>query len=191
MVTDLTPAMLEAAREFLLAEGVTNAQFEIADAENLPFAANSFDRATCRIAPHHFPNIAQAVQEAARVLKPGGLFLLIDSTAPKDPMLDTFINEVEKWRDASHGRSCTKEEWQAFCTQAGLEVELTEIFRKTHSYDDWTARSQMPIADKEALERRILSSAPRIQQYFDVVTRENSHLASITMDYILLKGRKR
>src|SRR6266581_6211669 len=78
VVTDLTPRMLEKAREYILAQGVTNAQFQTADAEQLPFAAESFDRVTCRIAPHHFPDIAQFVQEVARVLKPGGIFLLID-----------------------------------------------------------------------------------------------------------------
>ncbi len=107
MVTDLTPRMLEKAREFLLAQGVTNAQFQVADAELLSFADGSFDRVTCRIAPHHFPNMALAVREAARVLKPGGLFLLIDCMAPDDPELDAFDNTVEKWRDQSHGRSCT------------------------------------------------------------------------------------
>src|SRR5437667_1288121 len=77
-VTDLTPRMLEKAREFLLAQGVTNAQFQVADAEQLPFPSESFDRVTCRIAPHHFPHIAQSVKEVARVMKPGGLLLLID-----------------------------------------------------------------------------------------------------------------
>src|SRR5437588_1349028 len=113
-VTDLTPRMLEKAREFLLAQGVTNAQFQVADAEHLPFAEATFDRVTCRIAAHHFPNIAQSVKEVARVLKRGGLYLLIDCMAPDDQELDTFDNTVEKWRDPSHGRSCTPEEWRAF-----------------------------------------------------------------------------
>src|SRR6266571_6893105 len=97
-VTDLTPRMLEKAREYLLAQGVTNALFQVADAEQLPFPAEFFDRVTCRIAPHHFPHTAQAVQEAARVLKPGGLYLLIDCMAPSEPELDIFDNKVEKWR---------------------------------------------------------------------------------------------
>ncbi|MBV8695158.1 MAG: class I SAM-dependent methyltransferase, partial [Ktedonobacteraceae bacterium] len=70
-VTDLTPIMLEKARAFLLSQGVPNAQFQVADAEQLPFPAASFDRVTCRIAAHHFPNVGQAVQEVARVLKQG------------------------------------------------------------------------------------------------------------------------
>src|SRR6266849_10036073 len=62
-VTDLTPRMLEKAREFLLSQGITNAQFQVADAEQLPFANASFERVTCRIAAHHFPNVAQSVKE--------------------------------------------------------------------------------------------------------------------------------
>src|SRR5215467_13785261 len=106
-VTDLTPRMLEKAREYLLAQGVTNAVFQVADAEQLPFADATFDRVTCRIAPHHFPDVTQFTREVARVLKPGGICLLIDCMAPSDPQLDAFDNRVEKWRDRSHGRSCT------------------------------------------------------------------------------------
>jgi ubiquinone/menaquinone biosynthesis C-methylase UbiE len=190
MVTDLTPRMLEKARDYLLAQGVTNAQFQVADAEQLPFASETFDRVTCRIAPHHFPNMAQAVQEVARVLKPGGLYLLIDCMAPSDPELDQFDNAVEKWRDSSHGRSCTVEEWQKFFADAGLSIELTEFFRKAHQYDDWTTRSQLPLDEKAKLEQFILTSSPRIQSYFEVVRKADEHLESFTNDFILLKGRK-
>jgi ubiquinone/menaquinone biosynthesis C-methylase UbiE len=189
-VSDLTPVMLETARVFLLSQGVTNAQFQLADAEDLPFAAASFDRVTCRIAPHHFPNVGKAVQEVARVLKSGGLFLLIDNVAPEDPSLDTFNNKVEKWRDASHGRSYTQGEWQAFFAQAGLLVEHAETFRKTHNYEDWTARSQLAASEKAALEAYILGSDESIQRYYQVHVGDDGHLKDFTMDTLLLKGRK-
>ena len=190
MVTDLTPRMLEKAREFLLEQGVTNAQFQVADAEQLPFADDTFDRVTCRIAPHHFPDMALAVREIARVLKPGGLFLLIDCMAPSDPELDRFDNTVEKWRDQSHGRSCTTEEWEAFFTQAGLRIEEREFFRKTHDFDDWTTRSKMPPEQKARLAQFILESKNRIKHYFEVAQRPDGSLESFTNDFILLKGRK-
>ncbi|MEO8955780.1 MAG: class I SAM-dependent methyltransferase [Ktedonobacteraceae bacterium] len=190
MVSDLTPRMLEKAREFLLAQGVANAQFQVADAEHLPFGDGTFDRVTCRIAAHHFPAMLQAVKEVARVLKTGGLFLLIDCMAPSDAELDTFDNTVEKWRDASHGRSCTKEEWQDFFTQAGLRVEQMEFFRRTHDYDDWTLRSQLPNNEKAQLEQFIVESKPRIQSYFEIVRKADGHLERFSNDFILLKGRK-
>ncbi len=189
-VSDLTPTMLETARAFILSQGVTNAIFVEADAEHLPFPAASFDRVTCRIAPHHFPNIAQSVQEVARVLKPNGLFLLIDNIAPSDPELDFFINKVEKWRDPSHGRACTSAEWHTFFSQAGLRVEQAEYIRKIFQYDDWTARAQLPTNEKVALEQFIIGSSASIQRHFEVKRRSDGHLESITAEAILLKGRK-
>lgn len=189
-VTDLTPRMLEKAREFILQQGVTNAVFQLADAEQLPFGDATFERVTCRIAAHHFPNVARFVREVARVLKPGGIFLLIDCMAPFDAQLDVFDNRVEKWRDPSHGRSCTPEEWQGFFQQAGLTIEHLEFFRKAHEYADWTARSQMPDNAKAQLQRFILQSDERIQRYFEVRRAADGQLESFTNDFILLKGRK-
>ncbi len=189
-VSDLTPTMLETARTFILAQGVTNAVFVEADAEHLPFPAASFDRVTCRIAPHHFPNIAQAVQEVSRVLKPGGLFLLIDNIAPSDPELDFFINKVEKWRDPSHGRACTSEEWHTFFSQAALHVEHVEYMHKLFSYDTWTTMAQLPANEKAALERFILDSSVSIREHFEVKTRSDGHMESFIGNAILLKGRK-
>ncbi len=189
-VSDLTPRMLEQARSYLSSQGVTNADYEVADAEQLPFADASFDRVTCRIAPHHFPNVAQAVKEIARVLKPQGLFLLIDSISPSDPKLDTFLNTVEKRRDSSHGRSWTLEEWHHFFTEANLQVEYEEIFRRPLQYDDWTKRSQMPTDEKAALEQFILRSDEHTQKYFDVSLHEDGHIDSFSNDVVLLKGRK-
>lgn len=189
-VSDLTPTMLETARAFILAQGITNAVFVEADAEHLPFPDASFERVTCRIAPHHFPNIAQAVREVGRVLKPDGLFLLIDNIAPVDPELDAFINRVEKWRDASHVRACTSEEWHSFFAPAGLRVEHEEQMRKVFQYDDWTARAQLPDNEKAALEQFILQSSEAIQRHFAVKVRTDGHLESITAEAILLKGRK-
>lgn len=189
-VTDLTPAMLEQAQAFLQSQGITNAHFQIADAEKLPFSDACFERATCRIAPHHFPNIGRAVQEIARVLRTDGIFLLIDNIAPSNPELDVFDNTIEKWRDSSHGRSCTQEEWHTFFTQANLHIEYQEIFRRTQSYDDWATRSQMPADEKSRLETFILQSALHIQDYFAVETQDNGHLKQFSTDFILLKGRK-
>jgi len=189
-VTDLTPRMLEKARDFILAHGVTNAFFQVADAEQLPFPSASFDRVTCRIAPHHFPDLSKFVLEVARVLKTGGLFLLIDCMAPSDPELDLFDNTIEKWRDPSHGRSCTSEEWQALLKEAGLSIEHTEFFRKTHEFDDWTARSQMPLHEKARLSQFIIESNSYIQNYFEIVRKPDGQLASFTNDFILLKSRK-
>lgn len=48
------------------------------DSEKLPFADGTFDVLTCANSFHHYPNQAQAIQEMSRVLKPGGVLMLID-----------------------------------------------------------------------------------------------------------------
>ncbi len=123
VASDLTPRMLAAAEAFIRGQGVTNVLFEPADAEELPFADTSFDIVTARIAPHHFPNPRRFVHQAARVLRPGGLFLLDDNMAPEDAELDAFMNRFEQWRDPSHVRAYTVGEWRGWMADAGLTVE--------------------------------------------------------------------
>ena len=52
--TDLTYEMLVKARDLSSERGLSNVEFQMAAAESLPFATESFDIVTCRIAPHHF-----------------------------------------------------------------------------------------------------------------------------------------
>jgi ubiquinone/menaquinone biosynthesis C-methylase UbiE len=48
------------------------------DSERLPFPAGAFDVVTCSNSFHHYPHQDRAVAEMHRVLKPGGLLLLVD-----------------------------------------------------------------------------------------------------------------
>jgi ubiquinone/menaquinone biosynthesis C-methylase UbiE len=68
---DLTPRHVELARLHTAAMGVTATIVE-GDAEALPFPDASFDRVSSNGVLHHTPNMAQALKEIRRVLKPGG-----------------------------------------------------------------------------------------------------------------------
>jgi len=72
VATDIAPAMLAAAQEQAVAQGLTNISFEVADAQNLPFASASFDVVTCRFGIAHVPDYQRALEEIRRVLRPGG-----------------------------------------------------------------------------------------------------------------------
>ena len=101
IASDLTPEILTHAEVFLRDSGVENFEMLLADAEDIPLPASSVDLVTCRIAPHHFPNPATFVTEAARVLREGGRFVLIDSTVEPGES-GRFFNDFEKLRDPSH-----------------------------------------------------------------------------------------
>ena len=91
VATDLATGMVDKARERGAEVGVLNLECRVADAERLPFDDEAFDLVTCRIAPHHFVDINAAIREAARVLRPGGRYVVVDSMSPDDPELDAFL----------------------------------------------------------------------------------------------------
>jgi ubiquinone/menaquinone biosynthesis C-methylase UbiE len=190
VISDITPQMLDTARSEMQAAGVHNVSYRIADAEELPFGPGVFDLVTCRIAPHHFSNPKMFTREVNRVLKPGGQFLLIDSTVPEEDDLDTRLNELEWRRDNSHVRSFKRSEWEAMLLDAGLELESAEEFPKCHIFADWTARSRMSDQDRIDLEKWLLEAPEEFQKRmrFEV---ENGRLISFTDQKTLFNCRKR
>lgn len=71
---DLTPRSIELVRSRLERDGVSDriGSLEVADAENLPFSDASFDRVYSWGVLHHTPNTQRSIDEALRVLRPGG-----------------------------------------------------------------------------------------------------------------------
>jgi SAM-dependent methyltransferase len=68
---DLSPASIERARLRCELAGY-NADLQVADAENLPFPADSFDVVYSYGVMHHSPDTPRCIREAWRVLKPSG-----------------------------------------------------------------------------------------------------------------------
>jgi ubiquinone/menaquinone biosynthesis C-methylase UbiE len=123
---DIAPRMLENAQRMCTEAGFA-IETRLFPAEEMPFADGSFDLVTVRVAPHHFSSPQKFVREAARVLRPGGHFLLIDGTVPDDdPESEEWLHCVEKWRDPSHGRFLSRKAWQDLATEAGLKVVRAE-----------------------------------------------------------------
>jgi SAM-dependent methyltransferase len=155
---DATFEMMQAGRGSVVA--APNAGFAQSDATALPFADRTFDLATCRLAAHHFSDAAAAFRDVRRVLRPDGRFVLVDNYAPDDPALDTFINEVEKLRDASHVRNHTIAGWRELLEAAGLRTSVeSDLMTTKISTEGWLERSQTP-ADRAAEVRRQLRDAP-------------------------------
>ncbi len=137
---DLTPAMLDQARRLARERGLANVRFELGNAARLPFPDASFEVVTSRLSAHHVAEPAAMVNEVARVLAPGGVFLLSDTIAPEDPARDTFINAFELLRDPSHVRDHRISEWQAMFRAAGLEPSCLGRFDIHQEFEPWVAR---------------------------------------------------
>lgn len=190
VASDLTPRMLAAARAHLVAQGATNVDYVIADAERLPFLDESFDLVTVRIAPHHYPDAARATREMARVVKRGGRLALIDNIAPANPALDAALNDWERRRDPSHMRSHTLAEWRDFIAQAGLRLTHEEVGRKLIPFPAWVRRTQMPVEAAAALEADMLAAPAEAQSFFEITRDADGRLQSWTMEYTLMRAER-
>jgi SAM-dependent methyltransferase len=160
---DVTEEMLTEAKEQAARLRVANVEFLDGDACEVPFDDASFDAVTCRFAAHHFPDMERSVREAARVLRPGGKYLLVDSLAPEDPGLDTFVNMVEYLRDASHVRNLRASEWRRLFEAAGLEAQV--VYRAGLALDgaDWVKRMRTP-PSRVAMIRELFETATSRQR---------------------------
>jgi len=157
--TDITEPMLETARTFIRERGVTNVEFALSDAEDLPFADESFDLVTCRIAVHHFPEPARFCAEVLRVLRPMGLFLLQDQVTPEDQGAADLLTAFEKRRDPSHQRALSCAEWLRLLGATGFSVETMDLFEKRLNLARWVADQEGTSEDLADL-RALLRTAP-------------------------------
>ena len=185
--TDLTPEMLQAA-EAHLKEWVS-ITFQEANAEQLPFEPQTFEIVTCRIAAHHFAKPQAFVQEAARVLVPNGLFLLVDNVAPEDAGLAETMNHIERTRDPSHVRAHGVKTWVMWLSEAGLEPYHLSRFRRTKNFSDWTSYAQTPDEVVEKLEAYVLALPEPFKRYFEVIER-GRRLHSLSHEVVLLAAKK-
>ncbi|HET6373259.1 MAG TPA: class I SAM-dependent methyltransferase [Candidatus Polarisedimenticolia bacterium] len=115
---DLSPDMLAQARV-----RAPEADLEVGDLEDLPFADASFRTVICRGSLHHVPSREKAFSEAYRVLQPGGLFAL---TEPSDDFLPVRWARAALYRFSpkfdEHDRAFTRREVERRLAHAGFEL---------------------------------------------------------------------
>ncbi len=171
VASDLTMQMLKRAQEYLSEEGgVENVTFREADAEDLPFPAGAFTLLTCRIAPHHFPDVPRALREFFRVLRRGGRMVIIDTLLPEDPEVAEFYQTMEKMRDPTHIRAFTREEWVQMAEEAGFTVHETKVFPKTHDFQKWARRAGLNREGVQKLNAFFAQAPAKVQNHFQIET---------------------
>jgi SAM-dependent methyltransferase len=185
---DLTEPMLRVARDFVHGRGAAGVRFVAGDVEALPFRAGAFDVVTCRIAAHHFANVAAAVRQVAQAVRPGGSFLVQDILGHDDAAASAFVTEVERRRDPSHVRAYRAAEWKAFLRGAGLTVMDEAVVAKRRPWAEWTGRMRMPAEDRAALERFVHAAPERCRAAFDFVLTSDGGVESFTDRMLLLRA---
>jgi ubiquinone/menaquinone biosynthesis C-methylase UbiE/DNA-binding HxlR family transcriptional regulator len=114
IAVDSSEKMLEVGREQAARAGVANVEFRVGDMEEVPIDAASVDAVFFSQSLHHALHPAHALEEAARILKPGGRIVILDLAKHR------FEESRELYAD----------EWLGFA-----EAELEEMLAKARFTD--------------------------------------------------------
>jgi SAM-dependent methyltransferase len=140
----------------------------ISRSEDLPFADGSFDIVACRVAAHHFDDVALAVREMVRVS--AKLVLISDNLYGGDA-----LEQAEKLRDPSHVRNYTEDEWRRFLEDAGARVEVVDAIQHPIELQGWLDRAGCAGAD-----------AQRVRE----LVADRTDGERVVLDRIVIKSRK-
>lgn len=162
---DVSTEMFPKARMLVQHRALTNVCFMQGDAEQLPFADARFHIVTCRIAPHHFSDVARAVREMARVCRPGGSVAICDHITPETLDTAAYINAFEMRRDPSHHWAYALEDWHRFFIQAGLTLAVEETVPKTLQLTAWATRFGIAEDGVSELRQELLHAPSDVQNF--------------------------
>lgn len=79
---DLSEGMLSVARKKAIKKDVAHIEFIKGDSEALPFEDQSFDAITVSFGIRNFENLEKGLSEIHRVLKTGGIFVILETSVP-------------------------------------------------------------------------------------------------------------
>lgn len=80
---DISPGMLAVGKEKVTEKKLDQTiEMVLGDSENLPFEDNTFDAITVAFGVRNFENLEKGLTEINRVLKPGGTFVVLETSVP-------------------------------------------------------------------------------------------------------------
>jgi SAM-dependent methyltransferase len=121
---DMTPEMVEKAREIAEKNGVKNVEFRLGEIENLPVADNSVDVVISNCVINLSADKARVFREVHRVLKPGGRIAISDIALLKE--LPKKIQESIEAYVGCVGGAMLVDEYKKIVEAAGLkDVKVT------------------------------------------------------------------
>lgn len=177
---DLSAQMLDVVADAARQRGHHNLRTRQGDVAALPYGDAAFCMVITRFSAHHWLDVPAALREVRRVLKPNGVFVIIDITAPESPLHDTTLQAVELLRDGSHVRDYRPSEWLTMLREAGFTGAQAGDWKLQMKFDEWTARMRTP-AQRVTAIRALLRSAPEETRDYFAVQADDSFTIDSTM----------
>lgn len=196
IATDINPAVVEFATQHFQSERVT---FQAADAQQLPFADESFDLVLCLFGVMFFPDKARANAEAHRVLIPEGRYLLVTfnrldlNPVPKaaGEAVATLFPEDPRYMERgpfSYTDAALVEEDLRSAGFQDVEVETVELSSLVSAQDAAHGivlgspfRAEIERLDPSALERATAAVERALQPWDGTRAAMSAHIATATV----------
>lgn len=90
---DISAGMLEMGQKKIVSRGLSDKiELLLGDSENLPFADHFFDAVTVAFGVRNFENLEKGLKEINRVLKPGGMIVVLEFSKPRKFPFKTLYN---------------------------------------------------------------------------------------------------
>ena len=163
LATDLSPAILEFAKDNALRAGYGNVETQVADGESLGVDEASFDAAVCRLGLMFFPDPLQGLREMHRALKPGGGACTIVFSRPEtNPCVAMLMSTA-----LEHAGLPPRDPYQpGGLLSLGKPGLIDELFKRAGFKDVATTKMEAPFRLPSTRDylRFIRSSASPIQQ---------------------------
>jgi N-acetylglutamate synthase-like GNAT family acetyltransferase/SAM-dependent methyltransferase len=150
---DMTPAMIEKARQNAREAGVANVEFRLGEAEAMPVADGSADWVISNCVINLAPDKRAVFREVARVLKPGGRVAISDIVLADDvPELPAALKNDPELYVACVAGAIRESEYLSAMRDAGL-VDVAVTARMTYGEDTLGAFFQETVDRFEGGER--------------------------------------
>ncbi|MFI7978606.1 class I SAM-dependent methyltransferase [Citrobacter freundii] len=182
---DLSSQMLEVVAKAAKDRGLDNIATRQGYAESLPFEDNVFDVVISRYSAHHWHDVGRALREVNRVLKPGGVLIVMDVMSPGHPVRDIWLQTVEALRDTSHVRNYSSGEWLLLINDANLIADTLLTDRLALEFSSWVPRMRTPAALSDAIRAYQQSASAQVKDYFAL-----QEDGSFTSDTIMVEAHK-
>jgi SAM-dependent methyltransferase len=146
---DMTPEMLDKAKNNARTGGYKNVEFRLGEIENLPVADNIGDIIISNCVINLSPDKERVFKEAFRVIKPGGRLMVSDIVLPK-PLPDAIRDSLEAYIGCIAG-AATKDDYLGAIRKAGFH-DIRIIEKSQYPVKDLINHPTAPMAGLDADE---------------------------------------
>jgi ubiquinone/menaquinone biosynthesis C-methylase UbiE len=185
---DLTPEMLDKARQRCQEAGLKNVRFELGRAEHLPFEEESFDGVVTRLTIHHFLDPRRVMNEAVRVTRRNGKVIVADVVSSENDEEARLHNALETLRDPTHMRMFSPSDMLELVKSAGLRITSTVTWEMKRDYDEWIRITNAPERVKPLYTVMVTLAKVGIQAGINL--HFNGRTVVFTHQWLLVTGEK-